>query len=167
VKGFGPHELAVSCVADRLRQDRWLIDQRLDPIPKKSDSRLLAACEDVPRISPRGMPVVALVDDDRIRRPLKLTPHTLKREVAAIIRNRTATPGQLIVCLLDRNIETLVKSAALRLDVRGAIVKRPIERDRILGKAAHATPDVRAALCGDVPTFGCFVDGLARLCACP
>jgi hypothetical protein len=163
---FGPHELLMSCVADALDVPRRDLRDRLRAIPLKGDSNLLANCHRrTAAIAPRGEPVVALFDDDKIRRLLKLPASTSKQDVAMNVLTQSRAEWQLVVWLLQDNIDTLVEAAASCIG-RPPGAKSPTARDRILLSIAWGPREQRDGLGRLVPSFACFVKGVSRLCGC-
>lgn len=164
VAQFGPHELLVSAVADDLGEDRAKVKDVIHAMPKKGDSNLLKACtQEVTRIGAGGEPVVAVFDDDRVRRLLKLPHETPKRAVAAQILADSSGKAQLIIRLLHANTESLVDACATCLGYKEAPKKHPDARDKVLNAAAWDTPDLRRRVRERVPTFGCLVTVVAGL----
>ena len=154
---YGPHSLLLACVADKLGCNRW--DPRLktgvQASPKKGDSKLRAAlAEDVPRLSNCGG-VAFVFDLDHVRDCFGLPSTSCLRTVLEAIKQDASVRFQVV--LLDRNTETLVKACAdaLRLPCP---CKKPVERDRILNRAAAADVSVREKILDDCPSFRRLVD---------
>jgi hypothetical protein len=169
---FGPHALVIACVADETGSDRWALEKRIEGIPKKGDSKLLHAVrEDAADLTHDGRALVAVFDEDRVRKLLGLDTGACKTLVKdAIARGCTAGP-LLEVVLLQRNIEDVVAAAARALgkplndpQVERALGKHaghPEARDAILHAAASADVAVRRAILAAVPSFARVVQGLA------
>lgn len=63
---FGPHLLAMACVADRVRCAAYEVAGLFEPIPKNGNVALLELCRRAAAV--RGvMPIFALFDQDRLR----------------------------------------------------------------------------------------------------
>lgn len=140
--------------------------ERLRSMPLKGDSKLLKRCESAGAIG-HGAPVIAVFDDDRVRRLLSLPAPTPKRTAAREILKLSGSPSCLVAWLLVKNTESLVHSLADFYAV-ATPPKRPIERDRILNRAAEGSQrTARQHVRDAVQTFDCLVRGVARLCACP
>jgi hypothetical protein len=149
VRNFGPHALALETVADRTRQERWSLQQRVEGIPKKGISKLLKA---VSLEQPHAqLAVLALVDEDRIRTELGLPPTEEQAVVQSALESRA--PGVRFV-LLIKNVDDLVRAAAVAAG-RAAPTGKPTprERDRILNQAASAGPGVRAQIASALPSW--------------
>ncbi len=71
--GFGPHRLALACVADDTGADRWsLRDELVDNVRKGRDEVLKTCREQGDALSASALRVVAVLDDDRVREGLRL-----------------------------------------------------------------------------------------------
>ncbi|MCC6785538.1 MAG: hypothetical protein IT457_21985 [Planctomycetes bacterium] len=159
---FGPHELLLGCVADELGRRLHDLRKEIVAIPMNGVAKLLAALTDAERwqrVAPRGAPLLALIDSDRIRDhvPPEIREHA---GVEAWIRARFSEPARLTVILLDRNLETVIAAirdcgeAEVQL-VESALRKDLNARDRLLGKLG-ADSDRRAlrdCVRGAVPSF--------------
>lgn len=67
VKGFGPHELLIACLADDLGSPRWRLEKLVASVPKKGKERVHEALvQDRQRLLDRG-PLFGVVDRDRVR----------------------------------------------------------------------------------------------------
>lgn len=161
VKEFGLHELLVACVADQLGQDWWSLRGRFDAIPKKGDSKLLAACEnDVPDMPDRT--IIAVFDADKLHKLLFGSGRPSNDEIHAALRRR-CTDERLHVFLLDRNTETVVDAVADCLKVERPR-KNPLLRDQLLLRAARSpTTEVRDCVRRAVPSFEQCVCAIASL----
>lgn len=172
-RSFGLHELAKACVRDRLEaRPRHEIDQALnDCRPLRGDSNVLKKLhEDVDNIAADGRPVVAVFDNDRIRRLLKLPAKATDAQVLQEIRKGTSS-DRFHVILLNRNLESVIKAAhecdpsisQERLDL--AIKKKDrLERDAILaGLTGAQFRAVRDCIREKLPSFQELVDRLCEL----
>lgn len=160
---FAPHVFVVQCVADELGQQAKSLTGRLEPIPCKGDSKLLAKLEnELDPLVRSGNPVVAVMDDDQIRQLLKLDRSTKKREVAAHIRTRAAG-SSVTVRLLVKNMETLVEACAAQVGDPPP-EKGHKSRDAYLQRGAwELGPQDRRAIRAAVPSFDCLVQVVAHL----
>lgn len=151
-RNFGPHALLLACIEDRTGEDRYALRDRVEPVPKKSNGNVKRALEnDAERLHAAG-PVVAVLDDDRVKELYSLPPAALRCEVLAAIA-KTASVSTTVV-LLEANMETLVAAtAAFCGDTPPSKKPTPRERDRILHKGAAAEKGVRDRILARVPTF--------------
>jgi len=176
-RSFGLHELAKACVRDRLEaQPRHEIDQALnDCRPLRGDSNVLKKFhEDVDDIAADGRPIVAVFDNDRIRRLLKLPAKATDAQVRQEIRKGTFS-DRLHVILLNRNMESVIKAAhecdpsINQGSVDLAIKKKDrLERDAILARLTGAQfRAVRDCVREKLPSFQDLVDLLCELIQSP
>lgn len=163
---FSPHLFLCACVADRLGISVWDVrDQRIDDgQPKNGAANLLKACRLHAR-SHRKELVFALFDADRVHTLLNIPKGSLEQLQAALaaeIQSPKVRPF-----LLVNNIETLVEASARCLEppIEGPILKEPNERDRILNRAATASPSVRDCMRRAVPSFAALIDAVAEALA--
>jgi hypothetical protein len=159
---YGPHILLLACVADARGEELWSLRGRVDGIPKKGDTKLRTALRDDGDLLATRGPLVAMFDDDRVRRCYDLPKGACKREVLdAACREATGSPS---VVLLHRNMEDVVKAACAALHRTAPAAKPgPEERDRILHRAASAERNVRDAILVAVPSFARLVETVDRL----
>ena len=66
-KGFGPHELLLSCIADDLGLPRELLLPCVNSVPKKGRDKLRTALQHEFLKLARFGPVLAVIDKDRAR----------------------------------------------------------------------------------------------------
>jgi hypothetical protein len=163
-KGFGPHDLLLACVADRLSVGGyWQLRNCIDGRPCKGDSKLLQQCLVAPSIGVQGGPVVAVFDQDKAHRLLALPPTT---SVSGLTRGVLATasyPPNLAVTFLAMNTETLVAAAASSLGL-ATPAKSPKDRDDVLLKCANTQQvSVRRSVEKQMPSFCDLVEGVLRL----
>lgn len=163
---FGPHLLAMACVADRVRCAAYEVAGLFEPIPKNGNVALLELCRRAAAV--RGvMPIFALFDQDRLR-TLMLQQKLIVEgnDVARMLAKVSAFDYRLRVHALDRNVETLVACTAKLLGE--ALPKKSInERDLLLGKIAKPSHRaLRAQLCNEVSSFAGFVEELASAAVC-
>lgn len=161
LKEFGVHNLLLRCVCDDLDgADHWELGKRIQGQPKKGDSGIIRALEaDGRRLLDSGH-LVALFDDDKIRRRLKIPSGSCRKIVADDLRNKA--PGCDVVLLLD-NTETLLDACMRTMGGMGCPEKPdPAARDRIFNRFANdSNPEQRKQLRGDVPSFDRLVGRVA------
>lgn len=157
-KHFGPGNLLAACVADhRGEPGPWSIRRLLHHEPKKGNGNVLLACREY---DGSDGPVIAVLDEDRVRDLLGLAGSACIREIRAEFDARCP---HVELCLLRENIESLVSAA------RGEeppLLRKPApdERDRVLnGVAFAAVPETRSRLIAAVPSFGRLVGRVVRL----
>lgn len=173
---FGPHVFLVACVASRIGTDRYALarSQAIDGKPCSGNSNVLRELQREP-LWDSGVQVVAVLDTDRLHdrlpgiRSRQVVPDTeyprWSDAVVAEIRRHAPHRGQahLEVCLLDRNLETLL--AILGQGVReldDALGKSRLDRDKILQRASSDESMVRRA-CAEMPSWDHLVETVARL----
>jgi hypothetical protein len=175
VARFGPHIFLVACVASRLGMDRYKLarSQAIDGKPCAGNSNVLRELQRGP-LWDSGVHVVAVLDTDELHDRLpgissrRTVPDTeyprWSDAVVAEVRKRVPDHGQahLDVCLLDRNLETLL--AIIGRGVREldeALGKSRLDRDKILQRAAGDESMVHKA-CAEMPSWGHLVATVAR-----
>jgi hypothetical protein len=159
---YGPHALALACVADRIGCDRWGLTQRVRPVPKGGASKLRAALRDEGTLLAKTGPLVAMFDSDRIRDCYSLQPNDCVPTVLATIRDEAT--GDPVIVLLDQNMEDVIRLCCVVLNMDEPADKpRPQERDRILHKmAASCNVEDRKKLLAAVPTFERLVGAIEK-----
>ncbi|HZI15030.1 MAG TPA: hypothetical protein VE153_31960 [Myxococcus sp.] len=168
-QGFGLHELAKACVSDAFpATEHPHIKEALgDCRPQKGDGNLLKACrEDLDGIANDGRPVVAVFDNDKIRRLLQLSAKAPDARVEQEIRKGGPKSDRLFIILLKQNMESVLK-AAHECDpsidperIKLATQKKDrLERDAILNRlTGEQYRAVRDCILGKLPSFRAFVD---------
>lgn len=159
MKGFGPHELLLSSVADDLcidldrhSEQRIFLKNAVLCVPKKGNGSLLAALKkDLQRLPAR---VVAVIDRDKAHKLWKdvLPPPSCMQGLREQF-GRSA-PGAYDLVFLIENTEHLLDAVLeslgqARLDSKPS----PDERDRILGRASWAAGSVRNSVRKHCPSF--------------
>lgn len=164
-KRFGPHALILACVSDVIGVDRHVLRRHFEPILAGGDANLRAACrDDLSELVDRWHAVVALFDDDKVRRLLRLPHQACKREVLERICADAASQEAFLIVLLVRNMETLVREAGLLLGLAPEKLRKNTGvRDRVLHRAAAADRRVRDALLDRIPSARRLVDLLVRI----
>jgi hypothetical protein len=146
-QGFGLHMLVKACVFDAINgQRRWLEEEALkDFRPLKGAPSLLRACrEEIELIAPDGHSVVAVFDNDQIRRLLALPRNATAARVEQEIRKGCRASSSLFIVLLEQNTESVIKAAAKcdptidkkRVE-RAVKQKEPLDRDAILSELSR------------------------------
>ena len=157
VKGFGPHDLLMACVADELGPGH----RRLaDPVPLKGSGNVRKRLKrDVEKLRGHG-PVVVVLDRDRVA-DLCVTPGAdcMKGITSRLQKD---APGDYELVFLVDNTETLVAAACTALGIAAPNQKpTPDERDRYLGRAAWAPErGVRDDIRTSCPSFARLVEKL-------
>jgi hypothetical protein len=164
VKGFGPHELLVACVADDLQRTSEAIKRSIVSVPKRGNGNVMRALQqDVSKLSRSG-PVCAVIDRDKVQelwpagqRP----PRCLSGTRAAVAAK---APGEYELILLIENMESIIAACcqATRGDMPGS-KPSPDMRDQILRKVAWSgEASARATIRDAVPSFDRLVRWVAR-----
>jgi len=111
---FGLHELVKACVFDAVNGDRRRVEGMLaDARPLKGVQNVLRACrEDIDLIAADGRSVVAVVDDDVIRKHLGLPGDAADAAVEQAIKKGSRAPERLFVALIKQNTESVLAAAA-------------------------------------------------------
>lgn len=163
--GFGPHELVLACVSDRIGVSRRPLREHVFPgFPKKGNAKLLAACrDDAADLADRHRHVVAVFDDDAVRSLVGLPSGARRRDVATAVLRRSGAPRAMTVLLLGRRMEDVVSAAQEAMGETHPAAKRIGERDDVLGRAVAADVRVRERILERVPAVRCLVDLLVRL----
>ena len=154
-------DLLISCVADTLGiEDRQALRPWLQVSLRKGNASLLDDCRHVDDIARRGELVVAVFDDDKVRRLLGLPGKTPASRVEAAIKKGCPNPTGLEVVLLEKNMETLLRAArdcqveAADETWNSAIAgKRLNARDQILKKLAFGARTFRDCVRKRVRSF--------------
>ncbi|MBN2495078.1 MAG: hypothetical protein JXR96_10840 [Deltaproteobacteria bacterium] len=127
--------------------------------------------EDIQRIAPDGHAVVAVFDDDEVRRLLDIPVDAPAEQVAECIRVQSDGAGQLHVALIEKNIETVIETlidcdpeevtAQTARDARG---KDRTARDLLfLGASKQAKRAVRDCVIERSPSWKELVEIVIRL----
>ncbi|MBM4395725.1 MAG: hypothetical protein FJ087_08545 [Deltaproteobacteria bacterium] len=162
-KQFGPHDLLCSCIADGVGISVWELIRDIAYVPLKGNGNLRNACVDVERFRTKGETVVAVFDDDEIRRLLALPADSCKPAVKAAVGSH---PG-LVVVLVERNIETLVDLAADATGCARPDKKDRTARDSILNRVAFGDERIRTSLLGKSESLRYLVRRVTELVKAP
>ena len=170
IKNFGPHAFLVACVADRLRLDRFELNRS-----EIINSRSCNGNRNVLRELDPGRPLwnaaphlVAVLDSDKLHDLLSGEARRLvtdarydawAAQMEARCRERLGTHDatRLTICLLDRNLETLLEVLG---DTSGD--KDIVDRDKLLQRAAADPALIRRAL-DKMPSWANLIDAITRL----
>jgi hypothetical protein len=167
LKGFGPGELLVSCVADELEADRAWISKHVSSHPKKGNGNVRRALrEDLGLLIKHG-PVIAVIDRDKVSELLsKLPLEPLDCNGALVKQFRAETAGNYQLVLLVENVETLVDAVVGALGgARPTTKPTPDERDRVLVRAAWSpNRSLRDDIRGACQSFDRVVKKVANAC---
>lgn len=167
LKGFGPGELLVSCVADELETDRARISKHVSSYPKKGNGNVRRALrQDLGLLIKHG-PVIAVIDRDKVSELLNTLPSTPLGCNGALVKQfRAVTAGNYELVLLVENVETLVDAVVGALGADRPTTKpTPDERDRMLGRAAWSpSRSIRDDIRGTCPSFDRVVKKVADAC---
>lgn len=172
---FGPHVFLVACVASRLGMDRYKVarSQAIDGKPCAGNSNVLRELQRGP-LWDSGVHVVAVLDTDELHDRLpgissrRMVPDAeyprWSGAVTAEVRKHAPDHGQahLDVCLLDRNLETLL--AIIGRGVREldeALCKSRLDRDKLLQRSAGDETMIARA-CTEMPSWEDLVATVAR-----
>ena len=152
-KSYGPHVLALACVADRRACDRWNIGRQIDGRPCKGNAKLRwQVAQNAGRLTRACHQVVAVFDDDKVRGCYGLHASECRPAVLQAIKGQASAP--ITVVLLERNMESLVDACCRCLRRTPPDGKpTPRERDAILHDAANAGRSVRDAILADMTSF--------------
>jgi hypothetical protein len=163
-KGFGLHALVRACVADTLgERARHEVEKALaDYRPLKGYAKLLEACRrDLDLISNDGRTVIAVFDNDQIRRLLELPKKAPDAQVAQAIREGVRNTERLLIVLLKQNMESVILAAHHcdpSIDKKRIVLatekKDLLERDTLLtGLAAERFKQIRDCILEQLPSF--------------
>jgi hypothetical protein len=154
-------DLLVSCVADTLGfDDRFGLRRWIQVSLRKGNANLLDDCRRVGDIAKRGELVVAVFDNDEVRKLLGMRPKATATQVEAAIKKNCPNPTRLRVVLLDRNMESPLRGArACGVDApedlwASAVEKKRLNaRDQILKKLAFGARALRDCVRKRLPSF--------------
>lgn len=172
LKEYGPHLLVRQCVADALGVDWWML-KHLVGNPRGGSGNVRNDCRrSPPQIGRDGRLVVAVYDDDRIRREVQLPANACKAQVKSLLREECAWNERLIIVFLEKNIETVIdaiRGCAPTL-VDDETWKLALERknrnarDAVLGFAANPSQSMlREQLLQRVPSLAYLIHKLAAV----
>jgi hypothetical protein len=169
---FGLHRFITACIIDAINGEYHRIEKCLSAHQCKGDSKLLAKCRDeIDDISGSGCPVIAVFDNDQVRRLLKLSPDSSDAVVRETIWRQRTGETRLCIVLLKENTESVLRAIGvctpgIDQGLLAKAVDRKLlnERDivfRIAAKASGRT--VRDCVLQANPSLKEMVEGLCRL----
>ncbi len=164
---FGPHRLVMQCLADRLGQPAWDLGRVVLGQPKKGNTQVRRACRDG-RLYDASRIVIAVYDDDQVRRMLGLPAGTCTRKIGDALRTESPAAGRLRVVLLQRNMEALVRVVreCRGLTSPGVRKPSPTERDQVLASVTDPSRrHDRECVLRAMPSFAYLVDKLTAALA--
>jgi hypothetical protein len=169
VDRFGPHAFLLACVADRLQVDRFELQAR-----KIVSGRSCSGNSNVLRQLGRrplwdaALHLIAVLDSDKLHDLLggearKLVPDPAydvwSAQMAARCRERIGPhdAARLTICLIDRNLETLLKILG-----DNSVEKDVVQRDKVLQGASGDPALIRRGL-EAMPSWANLVDTVATI----
>ena len=172
VREFGLHRFLTQCVFDVMNGHFYAISNMLQSHECNGDSKLLEKCRnEADLISSNRCPVIAVFDNDRIRRLLKLNSRASDQQVInAILANKTNTTP-VCVALLKENTESVLQAIANCWSghnpevMRKAIEKKDrISRDIVFREVSKSQLQaVRICVLTANPSLKALVDGICNL----
>jgi hypothetical protein len=166
VNEYGPHKLVCWLTWDRTHATGGTIEfhelrRRLIGYPRKGVDKVRAACQyELADLANDGSLVIALVDNDRIRRHLKLPQDACRSVTTAELRKGCEPADRLRVVLLYDKMESVVDAVIAEMGLAKLGAKpSPIQRDAILGRACGiGQENVRRAVAARVASLAYLVD---------
>lgn len=151
-KGFGPHELLISCLADDTGGARVELKRAFQAVPCKGDGSLKAKlARDRIRLLNQG-PLCAVFDHDRVRACFALPDAACKTSVLEEIRR--CFSDRFGIVLMVENVEDLLRACREAQGMPPFQGKpTPNERDAICCAAAWADVTVRKRIRERMPSF--------------
>jgi hypothetical protein len=110
---FGPHEFFLGCVADHTGESVWSLKSNVRAVPVRGVGNLLRHLRKIDQLDaliPGGGPVLAVIDQDRVRDHYKAGTGKATTEVEQQITQECSAPVRLTVVLLERNLESVVEA---------------------------------------------------------
>lgn len=163
-RGFGPHELLVQCLVDRLARKRSEIERCINGVPKKGVSNVLRAMRQDLRNLANDGPVFAVIDRDKIHRALDAQPMNCMTGMRDYILENAQGKLYVDVVFLVDNIESLIDASCVALGIEKPSAKPTLdERDRYCGRLVwKGTPATRAKALEGCPSFARLVERVAK-----
>lgn len=174
---FGPHQFLVACVAARLVAiDRYELmrSQIISGKPCGGNGNVLRELGHGP-LGNSVRHVIAVLDTDKLhhrvpgisaRSAVADTEYNAWSDAAGIeIRKHASATVQdkLAICLLDRNLETLLSLVGHGTSALPAALKKELlERDKVLHRAAADQTLVHRS-CAEMPSWGYLVSTVTRM----
>lgn len=161
VKAFGPHQLALNCLYARIGR-RYGLESAFDHRPRRGVNKLLSDLK-----LDLGPDIVAVLDGDHLAEALNLPANTPVVQLETRVRSLYAR-GTAHVCVLDRNLETVVRvlrdclkdPPESRQTFDEALAKNLNARDLVLTKTTRTARDCLQSAMG---SFAKFIDTLYQL----
>lgn len=168
---FGFHRFLCQCVADQLDCPLSSVERQMTAIPKKGDSEVLKAIErDASRLARGRGWLLAVFDNDKIRRLLQLAHDTPDGSVVTEIKTRCELKDLFEVVLLDRNMESVlaaVKECAPRIQAsrfeQAIDRKNRTERDNIFQQVTFGERSIRDCILGKNKSVRAIRDWMLKL----
>lgn len=143
---FGLHRFITACIIDEIDGDYHRVEQSLSAHQCKGDSKLLAKCRDeIDDISRTGCPVIAVFDNDQVRRLLQLPANATDAQVREKIWKDKTGDTPLCIVLLKENTESVLRAiGACMPGIDPGLLAKAVdrkllnERDIVFRKAAKA-----------------------------
>ena len=162
-KGFGPHELLVSCLADELATEASTLKKRVRSHPKKGNAKVLADLKlNAARLRNSG-PLFAVIDRDKVRKLWSAADAPTDCLSGLGKHFHRDAPGDYELVFLIQNVESLLDIAA---DVLGEAKLRskpsPDERDGLFQRCTSVTSEVRLRIRQGCPSFERLVQLVAK-----
>jgi hypothetical protein len=163
-KGFGPHDLLVACLADKLGRERREIKGLVTSVPKKGAGNIIRELKtNLTKLNKVGK-VFAVIDRDRVAdlwKPVSPPPNCM-----CAIRERLAADipeGDYELVFLVQNMESLLDACEDPRHVKTRSHKpTPDERDRVLGRITwEASLSPRQEFLARCPSFNRLVGKVA------
>jgi hypothetical protein len=160
---FPLHDLVVKSAADLVSLEVHELFRRVVAVPKNGVHKVLGEVARCDRLLAIDARLLVWVDNDQIRRALRLAPDCPRGMVISAIKARApaihdrSRPQPLEVFLLDDNLEDLLSSVGARLDpalLAKAHAKRLDARDMLLDDIGRSQ-QLRAALRASHAGFDC------------
>lgn len=170
---FEPHRFVCTCVLDRTGQNLGHLTIALQSRPMNGVDAVIQAVRRGNEIATRGESLIALVDEDRVRRHLKLSAKKSGEEVEQHLGELCPQEVRFRAFVLERNLESLLRAVAecfkahesIRASATAALNKDRFERDKAFKSAAKSVfSRERQCVTERLPSFGRFVQHLAELC---
>lgn len=137
---FGPHDFFLGCVADAKGTSVHSLTSKARAMPVRGVAKLLEHLrnlDDLDRLAPRGSPILAVIDSDRLPDHYPAALGKTTTDVEDLLEAECSAPARLTVVLLERNLESVVEANS-RLRRAGAGL--------VGGRAAQAPQRTRPAV---------------------
>jgi len=144
-RDFGFHRFVMTCIFDRIDQDRPDLENACTCNPRNGSSEILKSIRnDIEYISRDGRNVVAVFDHDKVTKLLKIDKETRDDVIIEKIKGECPLPDKLHVFLIRENLESVIENIERcdqsnlidRKTIRLAKEKHLDERDLVFKKAS-------------------------------